>query len=135
MKENWIVPCNIKQFNVIEYFNISDTVVWKNSFTIHKDDIVYIYVGAPYSEILYKCVVISDDISDEILEENSYAIVTKPSNNYFSKRIKYIQMRLIKSYEKNTFTLEDLKKHGLGQVQIQARTDRRLQHYIESIEG
>lgn len=45
MLEKWIIPCNVKRFNVIEHFKNNDTVVWKNSFTIHAGDIVYIYLG------------------------------------------------------------------------------------------
>ena len=32
-------------------------------------------------------------------------------------------------------SLNDLRENGLGQVQIQARTDRRLQAYISSTEN
>lgn len=134
MRESWVVPCNISKFNVLDHFKLHDTVVWKNSFTIHVDDIVYIYVGAPYGAIMFKCVVLSEEITDELLQENSYAIVTKPSNNYFSKKTKYIRMKLLNSYDQGTFSLGELRKHGLGQVQIQARTDRKLRQYIEMIE-
>lgn len=44
-------------------------------------------------------------------------------------------MELVSEYPDKTFTLEMLREHGLGQVQIQARTDRRLQRYIDEIEN
>ena len=134
MRDNWIVPCNLKYFDVIEHFKNCEYVIWKNSFTIRKGDIVYIYIGAPIGEIRYKCEVVSDEIDQELLNSNSYAIVKKESNNYFSKKIKYIQLKLIKEYTPGTFKLQELREHGLGQVQIQARTDRRLQSYISSID-
>ena len=52
MIETWIVPCNIKHFDLISHFESSDTVVWKNSFTIKQGDIVYIYIGALYNTAL-----------------------------------------------------------------------------------
>jgi len=135
MVEKWIIPCNIKRFNVIEHFQTSNTVIWKNSFTIKKNDIVYIYLGAPYGEIRYRCSVIDDVIDEEVLQLHQYAIQEAPSNNYFSKKIKYVQLRLECEFPEKTFTLEKLRKNGLGQVQIQARADRKLRTFIESIEG
>jgi len=134
MRENWIIPCNLKHFDVIEHFKSNEYVIWKNSFTIRKGDMAYIYIGSPVGEIRYKCEVVSDEVDQELLNSNSYAIVRKESNNYFSKKIKYIQLKLLREYIPGTFTLEKLREHGLGQVQIQARTDRRLQNYISSID-
>lgn len=135
MSEKWIIPCNVKRFDVIEHFKTSDTVVWKNSFTIKRNDIVYIYLGAPYGEIRYRCLVINDCVDDELLQSNPYAIQEKNSNNYFSKKIKYIQLKLDCEFAKDTFTLSRLRENGLGQVQIQARMDRRLRTFIEKVEG
>lgn len=131
MIEKWIIPCNIRQFNVIEHFQTTDTVVWKNSFTMKPDDIAYIYIGAPFGEIKYKCIVTNTIVNDEMLKDNSYAIVTKQSNNYFSKKTKYVQLKLLESFPDNTFNLNFLKEHGLGQVQIQARVPRQLKPYLE----
>jgi len=135
MIESWIVPCNIKHFDLISHFENTDTVVWKNSFSIKNGDVVYIYVGAPISEIRYRCTVISDSVSDELLDENKYAIVKKTGNNYFSKKIKYVQLKKEVEYPDNLLPLEQLRKNGLGQVQIQARVDRKLKLFIDSQEG
>lgn len=134
MIEKWIIPCNVKHFDLVTHFKKSTTAVWKNSFTIQAGDIVYIYLSAPYSEIKYKCRVISDKVTDDLLRENSYAIPTKESHNYFSKKTKYIQIQKECEYPAGLFPLSELKEHGLGQVQIQARTDRQVQAYLDSKE-
>ena len=135
MRENWIIPCNLKHFDVIEHFKSNEYVIWKNSFTIRKGDMAYIYIGSPVGEIRYKCEVVSDEVDQELLNSNSYAIVRKESNNYFSKsRDEENLIAELREYIPGTFTLEKLREHGLGQVQIQARTDRRLQNYISSID-
>ena len=134
MAEHWIIPCNVKVFNVIEHFKDKKTVIWKNSFTIKKGDVAYIYLGSPYSEIRYKCKVINDEIDDQTLRMNSYAIPAKKSNNYFSKKEKYVELEYICCFPEKTFPLNDLRENGLGQVQIQARIDRRLQAYITRVE-
>lgn len=133
MADNWIIPCNIKHFDVITHFEHTSIAVWKNSFSIRKDDVVYIYIGAPYSEILYKCHVVSDAVDDITLKENPYAIPQKESHNFYSKKLKYIQIQMDSRYPRGTFTLDKLREHGLGQVQIQARTDRKLQIFIDEV--
>ena len=133
MSDNWIIPCNVKYFDIIAHFKEHDEVVWKNSFTIRKGDTAYIYLSAPFGEIRYKCLVISDEIDDETLAANSYAIPKKESHNYFSKKLKYIKMKLEYEFPEGSLTRTSMMQYGLGQVQIQARTDRRLQKYIDSV--
>lgn len=135
MAEKWIVPCNIKYFNIIEHLKTNQTAVWKNSFTIKTGDTIYIYIGAPYGEIKYRCRVISDSVSDELLQQNPYAIQKQPARNFYSsKKPKYIQFEMEYEYPEGTLSLNRLREHGLGQVQIQARTDRQLQKFIDSVD-
>lgn len=134
MKDYWIIPCNPKHFDVITRFETDSTVIWRNSFSIRKGDVAYIYLSAPFSEIRYRCNVISEEVDDETLQANAYAIPVKTSNNYFSKRVKYIVLELDRTFPQGKYTLEELKKHGLGQVQIQARADRRLRDYLLATE-
>lgn len=133
MTEYWIVPCNIKTFDIVEHFKTNNMVVWKNQFSIKKGDYAYIYIGNPVGAIKYKCVVTDDEVDEKTLNNNKYAIVENLSRNYFMKRIKYIQMKLVEEYSDQNLKLEPLKEHGLGQVQIQARASRELKRYLESI--
>lgn len=135
MAENWIIPCNIKVFDVISHFKTNKRVVWKNAFTIRKGDIAYLYLGRPYGEIRYKCMVVNDAVDEELLQANAYAIPAKKWNNYFSKKEKYIEMEFVREFPEGMLTSEKLREHGLGQVQIQARTDRKLQQFINECEG
>lgn len=47
----WIVPCNIKYFDVVTHFKKNSTVVWKNISHVQPGDTVYIYLGAPHKEL------------------------------------------------------------------------------------
>lgn len=135
MAEKWILPCNTKVYDVIEHFKRNKRIVWKNSFTIHPGDVVYLYLSAPYSEIRYKCLVVNNVADEDTIQQNSYAIPTKKSNNFFSKKEKYIELEFICEYPHKTFPLDKLKENGLGQVQIQARVDRKLQYHLDAIEN
>lgn len=135
MKDYWIIPCNPKHFDVVTHFKAHNTVVWRNSFSIRMGDVAYIYLSAPFSEIRFRCNVISEEVDDETLQENAYAIPTKTSNNFYSKKVKYIVLELDQIFPEGMFRLDELKDHGLGQVQIQARADRRLREFLFSKES
>lgn len=135
MAENWIIPCNIKVFDVISHFKTNKRVVWRNAFTIRKGDFAYLYLSRPYGEIRYKCLVVNDAVDEDLLQANSYAIPAKKWTNYFSKKDKFIELEYLYEYPEGMLTFEKLKEHGLGQVQIQARTDRRVQQFINDCES
>lgn len=134
MADRWIVPCNIKFFNIIDHFASHKNVVWHNAYNMKIGDIAYIYIGKPIGEIRYKCRVINNDVSEALLNENSYAIRPPKDKILRPKKIKYAQFELLHEFEKGALTLEELRDHGLGQVQIQARTDYWLQGFITEIE-
>lgn len=131
MKENWIIPCNIKYFDVINYLQSHDDIVFRRISAINQGDVAYIYVTSPYCEIKYRCHVVCDDVSNEELKEHLYAIPQKQSEY---KKSRYVKLHVDFQYENGTMCLKDLKNHGLGQVQMQARTDRHVQAYINKVE-
>ncbi|MBQ9663596.1 MAG: hypothetical protein IJV40_10645 [Oscillospiraceae bacterium] len=132
--EHWLIPCNVRIYDVPAHFAQEKTIVWRNTFSMRKGDAAFIYLGSPYGEIRYKCKVISDTVDEDTLMKNAYAIPAKVANNYYSKRVKYVKLELEKEYPANFLSLNKLREHGLGQVQIQARIDRRLLKYIENEE-
>ncbi|HAM30536.1 MAG TPA: hypothetical protein DCP49_03810 [Erysipelotrichaceae bacterium] len=130
MPENWIVPCSVKFFDVVKHFEENDTIVWRKVSALKKGDTAYIYIGAPYSEIRYKCHIVDDDVDEKTLQSNEYAIRKTESG----KRQKYIKMKLDHVYDDGELSLDKLRANGLGQTQIQARTDRRLQTFISDVD-
>ena len=133
--ENWIIPCNVKRFDLYCHFEKTNQVVWKNSFSMKVGDVAYIYVGTPVRQIKFRCNVVSDQVTDELLQENKYAISENNCNNYFSKKVRYVILELEREFPDGVLQFVDLQENGLGQVQIQARTGRRLQHYIDEVES
>ena len=127
--ENWIIPCSVKFYNVVEHLNKKNTIVWRKVSALKKGDIAYLYLGAPYSQIKYLCHVVDDNVDKAILAKNEYAIKKDRS----SKRSTYILLKLDYTYPDGELSLTKLREHGLGQTQIQARTDRKLQQFIDSI--
>ncbi|MDO4520286.1 MAG: MmcQ/YjbR family DNA-binding protein [Erysipelotrichaceae bacterium] len=62
IRSEWIVPANPKYFDLDHAFAMSDLLYWKQSSNVKKGDLVYIYYGAPYSELRYLCEAVETDI-------------------------------------------------------------------------
>lgn len=134
MNEKWIIPCNLKHFNVEEHFQTKKEAVWGNSFTMKIGDTVYIYVTAPESAIRFRCRIIADKVDEQTLLENAYAIPKHESHNYYSQKNKYVVLKLERRYPASLLTLAKLRLHGLGQVQMQARASRELNKYLSEVD-
>ena len=101
--EEWIVPANPKYFDIIEHFNNSDEVNWKQSSDVHVNDTVYIYVGAPYSSILFKCIAEEVNIPYEYKDDN---LSIKNS----------MKLRLVKKYKQGELSFAKLNELGIKSI-------------------
>ena len=60
---SWLVPSNPKHFDIVEAFRENDIITWKQgNDNIRPGDTVYMYVGQPYSAIMYRCRVLETDL-------------------------------------------------------------------------
>lgn len=99
----WLIPANPKYYDVVNAFNETDTIIWKQSSNIAIGDIVYLYVAAPISAILYKCEVLEVDIPYKYSDKN---VSMK----------KVMKIKLLKRYAKDKFTFEKLNKYGIKAI-------------------
>lgn len=56
MMKYWIIPCNVKDYDVIGAFNELSEIDWKQSRNMKSamtEDIVLIYLSRPYSCVKY----------------------------------------------------------------------------------
>ena len=106
----FIVPSNINIFDVVSYIEKNKTFVWyKQPKEVKIGDLVYIYVGAPYSQILYKCEVIRANLK------------------VYSNRD--MELKLIKKYKNNEYTYSFLKEHGCSFI----RTPRSIPERVAKL--
>nr|WP_321314562.1 AAA family ATPase [uncultured Ligilactobacillus sp.] len=125
----WIIPSNIKVFNVIKAFQDSNEIDWIKSRNMKKmkvDDIVYIYVAHPIKKILYKTKVIDNNaLSTDIINNNE---------NY--KVEETVRLKLIKEYPNdntNPFRFNLLQEFGLkGSIQGPQTINEKLLEYIQN---
>ena len=110
--EEWIIPANPKYFDVISYIESLGIFSWKQPKNINLNDIVYIYLGAPYSAILYKCKVRELDLYDE------------PENPVMN-------LELIKKYNPKDYTFDKLKTLGVKSVRSPRRISKQLSEALK----
>lgn len=60
--KEWIIPSNPIYYDIVHAFDHEKEIEWKQGKGIKKGDTVFMYVGAPVSAILYKCLVTETDI-------------------------------------------------------------------------
>ncbi|SCW62340.1 Predicted DNA-binding protein, MmcQ/YjbR family [Ruminococcaceae bacterium YRB3002] len=94
--KEWIIPANPKYYDVEGALAASDEITWKQGSGIIKGDIVYMYVGAPVSAILYKCEVLETDIPYDYIDKNLTITAL-------------MRIRLLRRYGRREFTFERLK--------------------------
>lgn len=111
--DEWIVPANPKYYDVINCFNDRDTIEWKQSSNIKVRDIVYLYVGLPYSAILYKCVALEVNIPYEYEDKNL-------------KMNHIMKIKLLERYNENQYTFSKLNEYGIKSIRGPRRITKAL---------
>ncbi len=101
--KEWLIPANPKFFDIIEYFNTHIFSDWKQPRGVKLNDIVYIYVGNPFSAILYKCEVVEVDIPYKYEDKNL-------SINLAMK------IKLLKKYNKEEYSFSKIKEYGITSI-------------------
>ena len=93
--KDWVIPSNPKYYDIVTAFARETEIRWKQGKGIRKGDIVYLYVGQPYSAILYRCVVTCTNIPYSFEREGL-------------KISRLMKIRLLKRYPAGAFTFERL---------------------------
>ncbi|MBQ0001882.1 MAG: MmcQ/YjbR family DNA-binding protein [Clostridiales bacterium] len=101
--KEWLIPANPKFYDVVSAFRERKVITWKQSSDIHVDDIIYMYVGAPYSSIMYKCKALEVDIPRSYSDENLTI-----------KRV--MEIELLETYEPGIWSFERMKLYNVRAV-------------------
>ena len=102
--KEWIVPANPKYYDIVHAFDHKEEINWKQGAGIRTGDIVFMYVAAPVSAILYKCVVTETDIPFQYSDKNVSMTAL-------------MKIRFKKQYLPDQFSFEKLKsEYGIFAV-------------------
>ncbi len=114
----WILPANPKFFDIIGAFEKHKEINWKQSGNIKVGDVAYMYVGAPYSAVMYKCEVMQTDIP--------YAY----KDNHLTIK-KLLKIRRLKKYGRDFLPFATLKEFGINAVRGPRGLPEKLVEFIE----
>lgn len=113
----WIVPANPKYYDLEKAFSENNTILWKQSSHIAIGDMVYLYVAAPYSAILYQCKAEEVDIPYQYDDG-------KVSMEHVMK------IRLLHRFDRQQFPFNKLKEYGIFAVRGPRRVPESLSKEI-----
>jgi len=99
----WLVPANPKYYDIVNAFNDTDEIIWKQSSKIKVNDIIYLYVANPYSKIMYKCKAVCVDIPYDYKDDNL-------SIDHVMK------IKLLKRLDDKNYTFEYLNNLGIKSI-------------------
>lgn len=120
---DWIVPANPKYFDVIQAFEEKEIINWKQSSDVRVGDLIYMYVGAPYSALMYKCKAVEVDIPHDF--ESEYLQVKK-----------VMKIQLLHKYEPDYMPLERLRsEYGIYSVRGPRSMPNSLKEDLNVYEG
>ncbi len=111
---SWIFPSNPKMYDTLGAFRNLPFVYWTQRLkSIEVGDIVYIYLGAPISRIVYKSVVEEKDVpfSMDVLNDKEYWRNGFTFDDYPLTR-KYIKLRPLEENCNELLNFWGLKSHG-----------------------
>ena len=128
---DWIIPCNLKYYDVKGAFSKFKAIDWKQSAqNICVGDIVYIYVGKPISAIKYKCRVNKANLSKVEIDDSEFVINGENYENYGN----HMELELIREYAGTELTRDMLVENGLkGNIQGPRRVDVLIQESINKV--
>ena len=127
----WIIPCNLKYYDVKGAFSKFKAIDWKQSAkNICVGDIVYIYVGKPISAIKYKCRVNKTNLSKVEIDDSEFVINGENYENYGN----HMELELIREYAGTELTRDMLVENGLkGNILGPRRVDVLIQESINKV--
>lgn len=127
----WIIPCNLKYYDVKGAFSKFKAIDWKQSAkNICVGDIVYIYVGKLISAIKYKCRVNKTNLSKVEIDDSEFVINGENYENYGN----HMELELIREYADTELTRDMLVENGLkGNIQGPRRVDVLIRESINKV--
>ena len=117
--KDWIIPANPKYYDVIGAFEKTNVITWKQSSDIHVGDMIYMYMAAPYSSILYKCRAAEVDIPRQYEDQN---VTMKMS----------MTIELLEKYKPGVWSFERIRQFGVYAVRGPRSMPKELKREMEN---
>ncbi len=101
--KSWLIPANYHYYDVDKAFGARDIIEWKQSNRVMVGDVVYMYISAPISAVVYQCEVMQTDIPFEYQDEH---LQIK----------KVMKIKKLYRYPNDAYPLDRLKLFGINSI-------------------
>ncbi len=105
--QSWLIASNPAKYNIFDAFDANRVITWGLTVNTGIGDIVYIYVSAPDSRMMYRCVV--DRVSVPVDERLGAEYWVEP----FNPNRKLVNLRLISRLNNDELRLKNLLEKTL----------------------
>ena len=133
--KKWIIPSNIKRYDVISAYNKLDVIDWTQRIkTIEVGDMVYVYVSAPVSAIKYCCEVIAKNLTSDTTEliDDSEFIVGDDFD--VKESSEHMRLKKICEFADDEIPFSVMQEYGVkGNIQSARSLPKELEQYINGI--
>lgn len=127
----WVIPCNVKFYNVVAAFDKLDVIDWKQNPNLKKakkGDVLYIYISVPIKSIKYQCLIKEVNKPKSTIDDSQFVIKGDNYINYGN----YMELKLLNKLDDDQLDLEFLQDNGLkGNVQGPMTLKEPLKSYIQ----
>ena len=118
-KRAWLIPANPGYFDLEAAFAESSTIDWHQRGNIHTGDLVYIYMAAPVSAVLYQCEVTGTGGFED------------PGGNQDKSRT--MELKLKHRFMPDEMNRERMKLYGVGPVRSARSIPPELEKELEML--
>ena len=130
---NWIIPCNVNEFDLDGAFQTLDELEWtQGRINAEEGDHIFIYVGKPVQAIKYQCVVTKADLKPEecLIDDSAFSA----NRDQVVDSDRYMRIKMVKQYG-NELNADCLQEHGVRGSVIGPRVmPEELDNYIQKID-
>ena len=129
----YIVPCNLKYYDVFNAFHSLKKLDWKQrSKNVKIGDIVYVYVSSPVCEICFKCIVRAINKPVSTIDDSAFY----NDSNVFENFGRYMELEMLEQYEKK-LPMSLLHSFGIkGNIfSVRAISDSQAELIEQAVQG
>ena len=131
---NGIIASNPNQYDSDKAFSKNGMIDWRQTSHYDVGDLVYIYGTRPEQRIKYETLVIDTDLTFENRIDDSDCWVDYNSMRHIFLKNKFVRLKLIREFNCDGLSLEDLNNNGLkGRIQGPRRLLPETYQYIISV--
>ncbi len=87
----WLIPSNPAYFDIVGAMENRETITWRQTSNVHAGDDVYLYVGKPYSAIMYRFEAV--EVNLDYGEGSRRLMVLRKMESYDPQRLPLTKMR------------------------------------------